>query len=252
MTEPLTPFTEGGMTETLMDRIGGEPKTETLRTQRDLLLHELAEALWFEKKLTEVLPQLSQEANDRELKKGFDAHAKQTQQHVKNVEKAFKALKAEVKEEDCPGIEGIKKEHDEFMSDGHSPKIVDAFLTGAAARTEHYEIAAYDGLVSIARGLGEKQAADLLERNLKQDKETLQRVQKVSKRLAREGGKEETGGRTTRPRTTRSRTTTRARTTRSRTTTGRTTRSRTTSGRSTSGRSTSGRRTTTRRTTRRR
>ena len=33
------------------------------------------------------------------------------------------------------------------------------FLTGAAARTEHYEIAAYTGLITMAKALGETDAA---------------------------------------------------------------------------------------------
>ena len=40
------------------------------------------------------------------------------------------------------------------------------FLTGAGARTEHYEIAAYTGLVTMADALGEKDAAKLLRTNL--------------------------------------------------------------------------------------
>ena len=33
--------------------------------------------------------------------------------------------------------------------------MLDAFLTGAGARTEHYEIAAYTGLVTMAKAMGE-------------------------------------------------------------------------------------------------
>jgi ferritin-like metal-binding protein YciE len=59
----------------------------------------------------------------------------------------------------------------------------DAFLTGAAARAEHYEIAAYTGLVNKARALGEREAVDLLQENLRQEKEALKKVETISKRL---------------------------------------------------------------------
>ena len=39
---------------------------------------------------------------------------------------------------------------------------------GAAARTEHYEIAAYNSLIEMARALGESEAVGLLEENLKE------------------------------------------------------------------------------------
>jgi hypothetical protein len=57
------------------------------------------------------------------------------------------------------------------------------FLTGAAARTEHYEIAAYTGLVSKARTLGQTKAAKLLDENLRQEKEALKKVETISKDL---------------------------------------------------------------------
>ena len=62
----------------------------------------------------------------------------------------------------------------------------DAFLTGAAARAEHYEIAAYTGLVNQARALGEREAVELLQQNLKQEKEALKKVETISKRLLKE------------------------------------------------------------------
>ena len=62
----------------------------------------------------------------------------------------------------------------------------DAFLTGAAARAEHYEIAAYTGLVNQARALGEREAVELLQENLKQEKEALKKVETISKRLLKD------------------------------------------------------------------
>jgi len=53
-------------------------------------------------------------------------------------QQAFAELDEPVKAEKCPGIEGIKKEHDEFVAnESPSPQVLDAFLTGAGARTEH-------------------------------------------------------------------------------------------------------------------
>ena len=64
--------------------------------------------------------------------------------------------------------------------------MLDAFLTGAAARAEHYEIAGYTGLVSQARALGEREAVQLLQENLKQEKEALKKVETISKRLLKD------------------------------------------------------------------
>ena len=145
-----------------------------------------------EKTLTKVLPTLADEASDRELSRAFSSHLKETKKHVSNLEKVFESLGERAQAVPCPGIEGIKREHDEFMEEqqnGHS-ELVDAFLTGAASRTEHYEIAAYSGLVSKARALGEREAVELLEQNLRQEKDALKKVEAISKRIFKDAAKE--------------------------------------------------------------
>jgi ferritin-like metal-binding protein YciE len=58
------------------------------------------------------------------------------------------------------------------------------FLTGAGARAEHYEIAAYSGLITLAEGLGETDAVALLTENLEQEKAALAKLEQASKKLA--------------------------------------------------------------------
>ena len=121
----------------------------------------------------------------RRLPAGFEKHLEETAQHVENVERAFEALGEKAKAQKCPGIEGIKKEHDEFVtSEEPSTDVLDMFLTGAAARTEHYEMAAYTGLITTAKALGETDVANLLGENLKQEKAALETVTTISEKLA--------------------------------------------------------------------
>jgi len=162
--------------------------TTQMSDSRELFLHELGDVLYAERTLVKALPKLQQEASDEELARGFGDHLEETRQHVKNVEQAFQALGEEAKAEKCPGIEGIKKEHDDFVSnESPSQEILDAFLTGAGARTEHYEIAAYEGLVTMAEATGEDEVARLLSENLEQEKQALRKLQTIGKRLAEQG-----------------------------------------------------------------
>ncbi len=155
---------------------------------RELFLHELGDILYAEQTLVKALPKLQEEASDDELAQGFGEHLEETRQHVKNVEQAFEELGEPVKAEKCPGIEGIKREHDDFVAkESPTPEVLDAFLTGAGARTEHYEIAAYEGLVTMAEAMGEDKVAKLLSTNLEQEKDALTKIQTIGKRLAKEG-----------------------------------------------------------------
>jgi ferritin-like metal-binding protein YciE len=64
-----------------------------------------------------------------------------------------------------------------------SEDLVDMVDAGAAARIEHYEIAAHSGLIEMARALGEREAVGLLEQNLKDEREALHEVESVIKKL---------------------------------------------------------------------
>jgi ferritin-like metal-binding protein YciE len=154
---------------------------------RDLFLHELGDILYAERTLVKALPKLQKEATDQELASGFEQHLEETKQHVANVEQAFKALGETPKAEKCPAIDGIKKEHDEFVSNqSPSPEVLNAFLIGAGARAEHYEIASYEGLVTTAQAMGEKEVVKLLAENLNQELKALAKIKSIGKRLAQE------------------------------------------------------------------
>jgi ferritin-like metal-binding protein YciE len=152
---------------------------------RDLFMHELGDILYAERTLVKTLPMLAEEATDSQLVAALEKHLAETEGHVENVEAAFEAIGEQPKAEKCPGIEGIKKEHDEFVTNEEpSRDVLDMFLTGAAARTEHYEIAAYTGLITMAKALGETDAAKLLGENLKDEKAALEMVTTISEKLA--------------------------------------------------------------------
>jgi len=85
---------------------------------------------------------------------------------VKNVEQAFEKLGERPTAEKCPGIEGVKQEHDDFVAkESPSQDVLDLFLTGAVRAPEHYEIAAYEGLVTMAEAMGEAEVVELLTDN---------------------------------------------------------------------------------------
>jgi Mn-containing catalase len=159
---------------------------EDMSAPRQLFLSELADVYYTEKALENVLPRLAREASDEQLASGFEAHLEETRQHASNLERAFEALGERVQAHSCPGIEGIREEHDKFMA-SHDPssEVRDLFLTGAAARAEHYEIAAYTGLTTLAKALGETEVVKLLQQNLRQEQATLRKVEAISKRLSR-------------------------------------------------------------------
>lgn len=166
-----------------------------MASREELFVHELKDMYYAEKTLTKVLPTLAKESKDAELTKAFQHHLAETKTQVTNLERVFKQIGEQAVGEKCPGIDGIKEEHDTFVKEHDaSAEVLDMFLTGAAARAEHYEIAAYTGLIAMARALGQRESAELLEQNLAQEKEALKTVETISKRILKAPG----NGRTTR------------------------------------------------------
>ena len=83
----------------------------------------------------------------------------------------------------------MRKEHDKLLEESSS-SLVDLVDLGAAARTENYEIAAYEALRRMAKALGEEKAVGLLDENLQQEKEALREVEKIATRVSNESTKE--------------------------------------------------------------
>jgi len=162
-----------------------------ITTPRELFLHELGDILYVERALAdEALPKLIGEVQDEEFRSGLERHLEQTRRHVANVESVFESLGEEPETEPCLGFEGLRKEHDKMVEETASG-LIDLVDVGAAARTENYEIAAYESLRRMAKGLGEEKAVELLDANLKDEKETLREVEKIATRLSNEHAKQE-------------------------------------------------------------
>ena len=154
-----------------------------ITTPRELFLHELGDILYVEEQLAnEVLPKLINEVKHDEFRTSLENHLEETRRHIENVEQVFSSLGESAKTEECVGFEGLKKEKEE-LTGKVSETMIDAVNAGAAARTEHYEIAAYTGLIEKARALGEQDVVNLLDENLKEEKEALRQVESVEKTL---------------------------------------------------------------------
>jgi ferritin-like metal-binding protein YciE len=150
-----------------------------IETPRELFTHKLGAAVTMEQKVLGMLGQLEQAATRAELKEKFRHHANETQQQLQNLEQAFQALGEPAEEKPCPAIEGLEKEGRTLIGQTEE-QLVDVVVLGAAAATEHHEIAVYDGLITQAEALGEQDVVALLQENLEIEEHTLEEVDKAA------------------------------------------------------------------------
>ena len=159
----------------------------TIAQPRDLFVNELKALLYVEQKLADqVLPELASEIENRDFKLSITEHTEETRRHVANVERIFELLGEEPKPDKSHAVDGLVAQHDKVAKNIESTKLRDVFDAGAAAKTEHLEIAAYESLITTAESLGETEIVSLLEENLDDEKDALKQAKKAGEQLAKE------------------------------------------------------------------
>jgi ferritin-like metal-binding protein YciE len=150
---------------------------------KELYLDELKDLYSAENQLVKALPKMARAATSEDLKAGFEEHLKQTEEHVRRLEKIFKALGDSPEGKKCKGMEGLIKEGSEMIDEDPGDEELDAGLIAAAQRVEHYEIAGYGCVATYAKILGEDEAVTVLRRTLEEEKTTDKKLTSLAENI---------------------------------------------------------------------
>ena len=156
------------------------PKITTLE---DLLVEELKDLFDAENQLTRALPKMAKAATSPELKAAFEEHLEVTKQQVQRLTQVFEQLGKPAKGKKCEAMKGLITEGKELMEEDILPEILDAGLIGAAQRVEHYEMAGYGTVRTMAEVLGHREAARLLDQTLKEEGEADKKLTMIAKKF---------------------------------------------------------------------
>jgi ferritin-like metal-binding protein YciE len=151
-----------------------------LDTVENLFIHELKDLLSAEKQLVKALPKMAKGASSERLRAAFEEHLEQTKGHVDRLEKIFSLIDKAARAEHCKAMEGLIEEGSDLLEEEGSPMVKDAALIGSAQRVEHYEIAAYGTIRTLAELLGKNDAVELLQATLDEEKETDQKLTELA------------------------------------------------------------------------
>jgi ferritin-like metal-binding protein YciE len=102
---------------------------------------------------------------------------------VQRLEQAFQSVGEEPEQTECKGLKGLIEEYKTFAQEDPAEDILDIFSTGAAEKVEKYEISTYESLIRLARQMKHTKAAQLLSQNLKEEQQTLKKMQTFGKKL---------------------------------------------------------------------
>jgi ferritin-like metal-binding protein YciE len=140
-----------------------------LQTLRDLFIEQLQDLYSAETQLVQALPEMAASASHDELREAFQHHLEETRGHVARLTEIFGELGTSTSAETCKGMQGLIAEGREFVTSGGDSSVRDAALIAAAQRVEHYEIAAYGTVRTLADVLDLDHAKDLLDQTLDEE-----------------------------------------------------------------------------------
>jgi ferritin-like metal-binding protein YciE len=151
-----------------------------LKDLNALFLHELRDLYSAEKQIVKALPKLAKAAKNEELRQGFEEHLEETENQIKRLDEAFTELNASPRGPKCAAMEGLIQEGKELLEEEVDPRVLDAALICAAQRVEHYEIAGYGCVRSLARQLGMSKLAEELRATLEEEKKTNEKLNELA------------------------------------------------------------------------
>lgn len=158
-----------GSPETASPTHGGTARPSMLEK---FFTDQLKDILWAEQQLLKVLPEMKEAATTEELEDAIETHIKQTERHVRRLEKVFAMIDRKPEAKTCEAMVGLIREAREVIKSTEKNSMTrDAALIIASQKVEHYEIATYGGLVELAMTMGLPRAAELLDRTLYEEEQ---------------------------------------------------------------------------------
>ncbi|WP_312410568.1 ferritin-like domain-containing protein [Pseudescherichia sp.] len=145
----------------------------TVKTLEDLFIHELSDIYSAEKQIARALPKLARAATSEQLIAAFKTHLEETNGQIERLDQIVEVTEGlRIRRMKCHALEGLVEEAQEIIESIEAGELRDEGLIGAAQKVEHYEIASYGTLRTLALKLGYKEAAKLLEETLNEEKQT--------------------------------------------------------------------------------
>ena len=139
----------------------------------DFFMDTLKDIYWAEKALVKALQKMARNATSEDLRAAFEDHKMVTETQVERLDQVFEMMGKRAQGKHCPAMQGLIEEANEVISETEDDTYTrDCALIVSAQKAEHYEIATYGSLVTLARAMGHSEAADLLQETLDEEKET--------------------------------------------------------------------------------
>ena len=152
-----------------------------MKNLKDLFVHQLKDLFSAETQLIGALPEMINQAKTPNLKKIFEIHLKETQEHQIRLKDICEDLGISPSGEVCNAMKGLIAEAKNFFEEEVENEFVrDAGIIADAQRIEHYEIAGYGTLVKYAKELGYTEISEKLNKTLQEEYEADEKLNSLA------------------------------------------------------------------------
>jgi ferritin-like metal-binding protein YciE len=134
----------------------------------ELLVLELQEIHSAETQLARQLPRLSKAAQSDTLREMLDERLEEGERIIKDIEGVFDELDESPGRRRNTAAEGLINDAREHIQEIERGPALDCVLIGTIQKTEHYCIAAWGTAKALAEAVGQKAAANAMDRALKE------------------------------------------------------------------------------------
>ncbi|HET9099477.1 MAG TPA: ferritin-like domain-containing protein [Acidobacteriaceae bacterium] len=150
-----------------------------------LFINELKDLYNAEKQITRALPKLAKAASSDELRRAFETHLEETHLQIERLDRVFEMIGQRASGKTCKGMKGLLEEGEETMKEAEEGGIRDAAMISAAQRVEHYEMAAYGTVRTLADLMGQREISKLLQETLDEEGNTDKKLTEIAMKVNR-------------------------------------------------------------------
>jgi ferritin-like metal-binding protein YciE len=167
-----------------------------IKSLQELFEIELGYAYDCEKKLVDKgLPGMIENASSTELRSALEHHLQETRTHITRLERLFSSIGIEPRTESNAVLGELTSAAKDSVSHTEDSLLRDAALIVNGNFVEHYEIALYGSLAAFAKGLGLRDAAQLLNQTLTEEKKADAKLSEIGETLlANQSGRRQAAG----------------------------------------------------------
>jgi ferritin-like metal-binding protein YciE len=159
---------------------------------RDLFISELKRVYYSEKRSLHALGDQADASTTNEVRSAFLHHQEESHNQVERLEEIFKIIGIKTEDHTSHAIDGLISDAHQVVSETEPGSLTrDAALIIAAQKIEHYEIAIYGSLLTLANVLDFTQSAELLAQTLEEEKATDHKLTALAESFVNTRSKEE-------------------------------------------------------------